>query len=124
MLVRIQGEIESIDMQDGISKAGKHWAKKVYVVKDKFSKVHVNDFGKARPESYEHEFDFKSNHVVGEKVDLACYLETNDAGFTNVNYGKPYDEIESKPAATAQATDEPQEVEPQEPLDETTELPF
>jgi hypothetical protein len=104
MLVRIKGKIEDILEQTGTSKEGKPWAKKTYVVRDTtYQKeeynniVHVQDFGKLKPDAFKPTFDnfeFKSNHFLDEEVDLACYLETNKFGFTNVNYGKPYADID------------------------------
>ena len=110
MLVRIKGKVEDILQQVGTSKEGKHWAKKTYVIRDTmYNKeeyntiVHVQDFGKLDPNATTAEFEnfvFKSNHTVGEDVDLACYLETNKFGFTNVNYGKEYADID-KPKENA-----------------------
>lgn len=108
MLVRIKGVIEDIIMQEGVGKTSqKPWQKKTYVVRDNMynkeeynTKVHVDDLGKLDPNKSNPEFIFRSNHVVGEEVDLACYLETNDYGFTNVSYGKPYEEIGNKQQQT------------------------
>lgn len=139
MLVRIKGIVEEIKFADGISKStNKPWAKKTYVIRDNMYKkdeyntvVYVQDFGKLNPNSAGHEFDFKSNHIVGETVDLACYLETNEQGFTNVNYGKPFEDIEVRSTSEEQGTkapvaSDPEEVETpvQNEMDNNTELPF
>lgn len=107
MLVRIKGVVEDIIMTEGRSRENRPWQKKTYVIRDTMynkqeynNKVHVQDFGKLDPNSSEPVFIFKSNHIVGENVDIACYLETNDAGFTNVNYGKEYADID-KPKENA-----------------------
>lgn len=110
MLVRIKGKVEDILQQVGTSKEGKHWAKKTYVIRDTmYNKeeyntiVHVQDFGKLDPNAMTagfENFTFKSNHTIEEEVDLACYLETNKFGFTNVNYGKEYADID-KPKENA-----------------------
>ena len=104
MLVRIKGKVEDILQQVGTSKEGKHWAKKTYVIrdtmykKDEYNKlVHVQEFGQLDPNATTAEFEnfvFKSNHLIDEEVDLACYLETNKFGFTNVDYGKEYANID------------------------------
>lgn len=136
MLVRIKGIVEEILMTDGRSKQDRPWQKKTYVIRDnsyskeEFNKVvHVNDFGKLDPSAFEPIFTFRSNFVVGEEVDLACYLETNDYGFTNVDYCKPYEDI-SKPKdnvirpdkVEAEAEPEPEQVEMQK--EDNTSLPF
>lgn len=105
MLVRIKGKVDDIIQQVGTSKDGKHWARKAYVIKDTMYKkdeynklVHVQEFGTLDPNATTAEFEnftFKSNHSIGEEVDLACYLETNKFGFTNVDYGKEYADIEA-----------------------------
>jgi hypothetical protein len=131
MLVRIKGVVEDILMTEGRNKENRPWQKKTYVIRDNMyskaeynRKVYVQDFGKLDPNSIEPIFIFRSNHIVGEEVDLACYLETNDFGFTNVDYGKPYDEI-SKPKDNVVR---PEQEEAQEQVsmqsEETADLPF
>ena len=133
MLVRIKGKIEAVDVVSGQKKSdGSPWAKKVYTIRDTMynkeeynTKVCVNDFGKLDPNKSEQEFVFKSYHVVGEEVDLACYLETNDYGFTNINYGKPYAEIESpkeNKSNVVRPEEQPAETDPSE--EGTSDLPF
>lgn len=134
MLVRIKGVIEDIIMQEGIGKTSqKPWQKKTYVIRDNThdkeeynTKVNVDDFGKLDPDKINPEFIFKSNHIVGEEVDLACYLETNDYGFTNVKYGKPYEEISNKPQQTNVIRPDDQPAQEQVPMqsEETGDLPF
>ena len=134
MLVRIKGVIEDIIMQEGIGKTSqKPWQKKTYVIRDNTynkeeynTKVHVDDFGKLDPNKMNPEFIFRSNHIVGEEVDLACYLETNDYGFTNVSYGKPYEEISNKPQQTNVVRPDNQPAQEQVPMqsEETEGLPF
>lgn len=134
MLVRIKGVVDDILNVEGRKKSDNSpWAKKVYVIKDNThdkdeynTKVHVNDFGKLDPNSSEPVFFFKSNHLVGDEVDLACFLETNDNGFTNVNYGKPYADIQ-KPAGTGNVvrpTDDAPVPVGMQPQEEETDLPF
>jgi hypothetical protein len=107
--------------------------KKTYVIRDNTynkeeynNKVHVDDFGKLDPNKSNPEFIFRSNHIVGEEVDLACYLETNDYGFTRVNYGKPYEEIGNKPQQTNVIRPDDQPAQEQVPMQsgETGDLPF
>ena len=135
MLVRIKGVVEDILMTEGRNKENRPWQKKTYVIRDNSynkpeynTKVYVNDFGRLIPESYDAEFTFRSNHIIGETVDLACYLETNDYGFTNVDYGKLYEDIskpketnvikpDAQPAPAEEATVEMQK-------EETGNLPF
>ena len=141
MLVRINGVIEDIIMQEGVGKTSqKPWQKKTYVIRDNMynkeeynTKVRVDDFGKLDPNKMNPEFIFRSNHIVGEEVDLACYLETNDYGFTNVSYGKPYTDIEA-PKENKSSAIKPEEVN--QPLNDdglvdhtgneegTSDLPF
>lgn len=133
MIVRIQGKVTAIDILEGVSAAGKKWSRKVYTISDDFKNaeynrsVQVNDFGKPDPNKMDYEFIYKSNHQVGDKVDLACFIETNERGFTNVDYGKPYEEIERKPVATGNVVvaDGPVE-EPQPSLqsESQSDLPF
>jgi hypothetical protein len=131
MLVRIKGVVEDILMTEGRNKENRPWQKKTYVIRDNMyskaeynRKVYVQDFGKLDPNSIEPIFIFRSNHIVGEEVDLACYLETNDFGFTNVDYGKPYDEI-GKPKDNV-VRPEQEEAQEQVPMqsEETADLPF
>lgn len=131
MLVRIKGVVEDIIMTEGRNKENRPWQKKTYVVRDTAynkqeynTKVHVQDFGKLDPNLMNPTFNFRSNHIVGEEVDLACYLETNDFGFTNVNYGKPFDEIDKPKENTSNVVkpDDNAPVELQE--EETGALPF
>lgn len=142
MLVRIQGKVTAIDIKEGISgpnskNPGRPWQKKVYTISDDFKNpeynrsVQVNDLGKLDPNSYEPTFLFKSNHIIDEKVDIVCSIETNKFGFTNVDYYKPFEETENKPASTGNVTyakdadaqvEEPQPAETQEVP--TNELPF
>ena len=134
MLVRIKGVIEDIIMQEGVGKTSqKPWQKKTYVVRDNTynkeeynTKVHVDDFGKLDPSKSNPEFIFRSNHTVGEEVDLACYLETNDYGFTNVNYGKPYEEISNQPQQTNVIRPDEQPAQEQVPMqsEDTEDIPF
>ena len=133
MLVRIQGKVTAIDIIEGVSeKTGKKWSKKVYTISDDFKNpeynhsVKVNDFGKPQPNTFEYVFDYKSNHVVDETVDIACYIETNDKGFTNLDYCKEFADID-KPKETniikpeeAQVEEAPVEMQEQAPND----LPF
>lgn len=134
MLVRIKGVIEDIIMQEGVGKTSqKPWQKKTYVIRDNMynkeeynTKVRVDDFGKLDPNKMNPEFIFSSNHVVGEEVDLACYLETNDYGFTNVSYGKPYEEIGNKPQQGNTIYPDAQPAQEQVPMqsEETGDIPF
>lgn len=134
MLVRIQGKITAVNMVDGTSKTtGRPWSKKVYVVSDDFARaeynrsVHVEDFGKLDPDSMQPQFLYKSNFLEGETVDIACFLETNEYGFTKVAYYKPYEDTTKpadKPAEPEQES--AQEVVEQAPMPaaENSVLPF
>lgn len=132
MLVRIKGVVEDILMTEGRNKENRQWQKKTYVIRDNMytkeeynRKVHVNDFGQLDPNMMDPTFIFRSNHIVGEEVDLACYLETNKYGFTNVDYCKPYDEIEApkdNKSNVVRPEEQPDETEPTE--EETSDLPF
>lgn len=104
MIIRIQGKVTAIDIREGVSaKTGRKWSRKVYTISDDFKNpeynrsVEVNDFGKIH-NAFDSEpiFDYKSQFVVGDVVDIACYIETNEFGFTNVDYGKEWSEIETK----------------------------
>lgn len=141
MLVRIKGVVEEVLVQDGMKKDGSGpWQRKTYVIRDNTYKkeeyntcVHVQEFGKLDPNKMNPEFIYKSNHIKGEEVDLACYLETNEYGFTNVSYGKEYADIEQKPATTnvIKPDAQPAEAAPVEPAyvtaeerEDESEIPF
>lgn len=137
MLVRIKGVIQDVIMRDGLGKStNKPWSKKVYVIKDntfneeeKNTIVHVQDFGKADPNADVNNpsFFYHSDFVKGEEVDLMCWLETNDMGFTNVNYWKTYEEMENHksdavPTEHPATTNEEPVLVP--PTGDNTQLPF
>lgn len=99
MLVRIKGVIEDIKELKGLKKDNTPWEKKVYVVRDNTFKnekyntiLNVDDLGTREADRIDPKFIFHGNHVVGDEVDLMCWLETNDRGFTNVMYFKTYEE--------------------------------
>jgi len=132
MIVRIQGKVTAVDILEGVSQAGKKWSRKVYTISDDFKNpdynrsVQVNDFGKPDPNKMDYEFIYKSNLQVGDKVDLACFIETNERGFTNVDYGKPYAELENKPASNVINADGPVSVDNQPAMqkEDQDDLPF
>lgn len=136
MLIRIQGKVTDIKIVGGTSKStGRLWSKKIYTISDDFKNpeynrsVQVNDFGKLDPDSYQGEFIYKSNHLVGEVVDLACYIETNEYGFTNVDYGREFADADAnKPKDTGNVVYAEQKEEQQEEQQETaipnSGLPF
>lgn len=137
MFIRIQGEVTDISTMEGTSKSGRPWGKKTYSIKDGYRRnddkdhhVNVDDMATLDPNSTTPIFIFHSNHIVGEKVDIACTIETNEYGFTNVKYFKSWDEFEKpqsdKEGNVTYAEPKQQEVEqPQETVaDGSSTLPF
>lgn len=131
MLIRIQGKVTDIKIIGGTSKStGRLWSKKIYTISDDFKNpeynrsVQVNDFGKLDPDSIQGEFIYKSNHLVGEVVDLACYIETNEYGFTNVDYGREFADADAKPKDTGNVVYAEQKEEQQETAIFNGGLPF
>lgn len=103
MIIRIQGTVTDINIRQGKTDSGREWSRKVYTITDEYKdetkrrSVEVNDFG--RSNQYipgDPVFEYKSNHIVGEHVDIACFIETNKNGFTNVDYGMPWEDIDVK----------------------------
>ena len=100
MFIRIQGIVTDIKMMEGISKEGRPWSKKSYTIRDDFRNpdynrsVVVDDLATLDKNSLTPVFIYHSNHTVDEKVDIACTIETNKYGFTNVHYFKSWDEFE------------------------------
>ena len=134
MLVRIQGKVTAIEEVGGTSKAGRPWKKKVYTISDDFKNpdwnksVKVNDFGQLDKDSIDPVFIYKSNHVVDETVDIVCYIETNDYGFTNLDYRCEFTD-EDKPRTSAGNVVRPEAAPEEEaPMvmqsESQTDLPF
>lgn len=136
MIIRIKGIVDKIEIFEGVGEStGRPWKRKVYTIRDNsYNKqdynrcVKVNDLGKLNKEKLNPEFIFKSNHIVGEEVDIACFIETNDKGFTHVDYWREFDDETPKQEHTSNVVrpEAPQEQEP-EPVpmqEEDTSLPF
>jgi len=135
MFIRIQGEVTDIKVMEGTRKDGRPWSKKTYSISDGYRRdenkdyhVDVDDMATLDPNSTTPVFIYHSNHIVGEKVDIACIIDTNEYGFTNVRYYKAWEEYD-KPKDNGNVTyaeQKQQEVEqPQETVaDGSSTLPF
>lgn len=130
MFIRIQGEVTGISTMDGTRKDGRPWSKKTYSISDGYRReenkdhsVNVDDMATLDPNSISPKFIYHSNHVVGEKVDIACTIETNEYGFTNVKYFKSWDEFEKPQDKSAGNVVRPDDT-PVLQQEEKEELPF